>query len=186
MAICSICKKKIVFFNRHYHCLYCGKSLCSDCIRTTKYTSDEGYAMELIDIPFVDSILSNSFLSTRKDVVCSSCYKSRYTPELNRVQRAISLSNSVELVSKNYKGHKAITDTGIAIESRWHRDWNDCDDDLKILARYYDCDIVMNVDRDRDTESWQENKDNGNGTYTRTRTIWKKTGIAYKLCRSKK
>lgn len=93
---------------------------------------------------------------------------------------AISSSRSVELVSKAYKGKKAITGDGIIIESNWHGDWDDCDNDLKIMARYYDCDIVMNVDKERSSETWEEEKDNGKGTYTRTRTIWKKTGVAYR------
>lgn len=180
MATCSSCKKNIGFFSRHYHCLYCGKSLCGDCIKVTTPPEQIGYVMELIDDPYSESILSQTLISTRKDVACADCFRSRYIPRLNELQRAIDTASAVELVSKSYKGRKPIAGEGEVIESGWHADWDECDYDLKILARFNDCDIVMDVDKQRDVETWEERKDNGKGTYTRSRTIWKKTGVAYK------
>lgn len=186
MATCSSCKKNIGFFSRHYHCLYCGKSLCGECIKETTPPEQISYVLRLADDPHAGDILSSSFISTRKDVACASCFRDKYLPRLNELQRAIDTSESVELVSKSYKGRKPISGDGIEISSLWHSDWDNCDYDLKVLARLNDCDIVMNVDKERDVETWEEEKDNGKGTYTRSRTIWQKTGIAYKRAKRTK
>lgn len=99
---------------------------------------------------------------------------------VNDVQQAIDTADNVEIVSIHYKGKKPINGMGVHIESRWHGDWTDCDYDLKVMARYYGCEVVMHVDKQRDVETWEEDKDNGKGSYTRSRTIWKKTGFAFK------
>lgn len=180
MATCSNCNKKIGFFSRHYRCLYCGRSLCADCINITNATETIAEGLRIIKSPHIDDILSNTIISTRKDVTCDICFKDKYIPMVNDIRQAIDTSGNVELVSIAYKGKKPINGNGIHIVSRWHADWDDCDYDLKVLARYRGCDIVMHVNKDRDVETWEERKDNGNGTYTRSRTIWKKTGVAYK------
>lgn len=181
MATCSKCKKDIGFLSRTYSCVYCGKTLCKDCITKLDAPNEVLYVYELLGLPHADVICDYApVFKTRKDVACPSC-ATKFKSQINKIINAFRSSSQVEILPASYHGKRNIVGDGIEIESRWHRDWNDCDKELKAQAQYYGCDCVMHVERDRDTETVEERKDNGNGYYTRSYSIWKKRGIAYKL-----
>lgn len=181
MATCSKCKKDIGFFSRTYTCLYCGKTLCKNCVTKLEGSESVLSIYRLLDLPHADIICSSAPLfSTRKDVACVSC-ASRFTTEVTRIQSAINSTAKVELLPATYHGRRNVIGNGIAIHSDWHQDWDCCDDDLIAQAHYYGCDCVMQIEKDRATEMVEESKDNGKGYYKRSYTVWQKSGIAYKL-----
>lgn len=180
MATCSKCKNDIGFFSRAYTCVYCGKTLCKNCINKLEASGDVLHIYRLLNLPYADVICSSiPIFNTRKDVACVSCLP-RFTSEVFKIQSALNSCVKVELLPSTYHGKRNTIGKGVSIESSWHSDWNDCDNDLIAQARYYGCNCVMNIEKERDTETVEEEKDNGKGYYTRSYTIWKKTGIAYK------
>lgn len=181
MATCSKCKKDIGFFSRTYTCIYCGKTLCKNCITKLDASNDILRIYELLNLPHADVICSPApFFSTRKDVACSTCAL-KFKDEVTKIFNAMCSTAKAELLPSTYHGKRNTIGNGIEIESGWHQDWTDCDSDLVAQAHYYGCDCVMQIEKSRDTETVEEPKDNGKGTYTRSYTIWKKSGIAYKL-----
>lgn len=181
MATCSKCKKDIGFFSRTYICLYCGKTLCKNCIIKLESSESVLSIYRLLDLPHADIICSPApFFSTRKDVACVSC-ASKFTTEVARIQSAINSTAKVELLPATYHGRRNVIGNGIAIHSDWYQDWDCCDDDLIAQAHYYGCDCVMQIEKARTTETVEERKDNGKGYYKRAYTVWQKSGIAYKL-----
>lgn len=181
MATCFKCKKDIGFFSRTYTCIYCGKTLCKNCITKLEAPNKILAIYRLLGLPHADIICADvPIISTRKDVACSTCAL-KFKAEVAKIFNAIRSTVKVELLPITYHGKRNTVGYGIEIESDWHQDWTDCDIDLIAQARYYGCDCVMKIEKDRDTETVEEPKDNGNGYYTRSYTIWKKSGIAYKL-----
>lgn len=181
MATCSKCKKDIGFFSRTYTCIYCGKTLCKNCITKLEASANELRIYKLLNLPHADIICASTpIFSTRKDVACSSC-AIQFKGEIAKIFNAIRSNKRIELLPETYRGRRNTIGSGIQIESDWHQDWKNCDWDLVTQAKYLDCDCVMHIERMRDTETVEERKDNGNGYYKRSFTIWKKVGIAYKL-----
>lgn len=181
MATCSKCKKDIGFFSRTYTCLYCGKTLCKKCITKLDAPDEILRIYGLLNLPHADVICSSTPLfSTRKDVSCTSCAV-QFKTEIAKIFNSMRSTVKVELLPATYHGRRNIIGGGIEIESGWHQDWDCCDSELIVQARYYGCDCVMKIEKYRDTETVEERKDNGKGYYTRSYTIWKKVGIAYKL-----
>ena len=118
--------------------------------------------------------------STHKDVACSSCAV-KFQSDIAKIYNTLRSTTKVELLPSTYHGSRNTVGEGIEIESGWHADWTDCDDDLIFLAHYYGYDCVMNIEKDRGTETEELEKDNGKGYYTRSYTIWQKKGTAYRL-----
>ena len=181
MATCFNCKKNIGFFSRTYTCVYCGKTLCKNCVIPLEAEHNIIRLYKLLGLPHADIICSPvPFISTRKDVACSSCAL-KFRSDIAEIRNALRSSAKVELLPATYHGRRNTVGEGIEIGSDWHADWTDCDDDLIFLAHYYGYDCVMNIEKDRDTETVEEEKDNGKGYYTRSYTIWQKKGTAYRL-----
>lgn len=81
---------------------------------------------------------------------------------------------NVELVSKNYKGKKRYDKSYVKkIESHFNKDKEDSEEEIRILANYYDCDMVLEVEIIKDQES--KETDSG-GTYIYN--VWKYKGYA--------
>lgn len=183
MATCFNCKKKIGFFSRTYSCVYCGKTLCKNCITHLEADNRILSLYRLLGMPHADIICEPiPVFSTHKDVACSSCAV-KFQSDIAKIYNTLRSTTKVELLPSTYHGSRNTVGEGIEIESGWHADWTDCDDDLIFLAHYYGYDCVMNIEKDRGTETEELEKDNGKGYYTRSYSIWKKSGIAYKLKR---
>lgn len=182
MATCSKCGKSIGFLSRTYSCVYCGRTLCSNCKETLEFPNKEICGLyELLDLPYANIITSAvPLISTRKDVSCRACYY-RFSSEVAKIQDALSSRKKIEMLPATYLGKRNTIGEGKFIESSWHSDWSDCDEELRAQAIYLGYDCVMNIKKERDTETVEETKDNGKGTYTRSYTVWKKSGYAYKL-----
>lgn len=176
--VCSKCKKKIGLFSRTYICFYCGKAFCSNCINDLK--SNNSYYFKLLEEPEYVVFDDYNFIDTRKNIACSSCV-SKFHEKNSRISKALNSKKEIELLPYTYKGRRNILGPGVEISSIDHKDWDMCDDDLRFLARYYDCDIVMDIRKHRYVSTYEEDKDNGKGTYTKTLVTWSKTGVAFKL-----
>lgn len=181
MATCSKCQKEIGIFGRVYTCLYCGKTLCKQCRKPLELPEGIGYTFELLDLPHANIICDSvPIIKTRKDVSCKECYP-KFINAINIVRKVKNSNKKIELLPNTYKGKRNTIGSGIRIISEWHEDWSECDDDLRLLAIYNNCDCVLEIEKERDTETYEETKDNGKGTYTKSYTIWRKSGIAYPL-----
>ena len=182
MATCAKCGNNIGFLSRTYSCVYCGRTLCSNCKEVLKFpTGKICNIYELLDLPYADIITREPpLISTRKDVSCKVCYY-KFLSEVNKIKNAISSCKKIELLPATYRGKRKTIGEGKFLESLWHEDWADCDEELGAQAIYLGYDCVMNIEKERDTVTYEETKDNGKGTYTRSYTVWKKSGYAYKL-----
>ena len=83
-------------------------------------------------------------------VLCDKCF--------NEVQSLVSKMNDamkhcwcVELVSCNYRGRKKYCGDGIQIESLFCKNKDDASFQLRSIAMFYDCDMVIDVSWDLET-----------------------------------
>lgn len=182
MAKCSVCGKDIGIFSRTYKCVYCGRTLCKNCITELEASGEILDTYRLLGLPYAGVLGDCNFITTRRDVACSTCAV-KFQTEVDKIFDALCSTEEVELLPSTYHGRRNVVGDGIEIESRWHKDWKCCDDELVAQAHYYDCDCVMKIERERETESECVHEGKGKGSSDRYYyySVWKKSGIAYKL-----
>ena len=162
MSNCTKCHKQLgVFFLRlEYKCHQCGRVFCSDCVESL--TRDKDLINLLVDTGKFNCP-ENTW--TKGYVLCKEC-ATRFNEEKRRMCKAISSVNNgddPERVSINYQGKKNYTGIPIPISTRWYNNRNTAIWDLKVLCRYYDCDMILDFEILRDTE---DEETDGGGTYT--------------------
>lgn len=164
---CKTCGKELNVLNRKYMCTRCGNIFCTDCIQKVTASKDVFDLLECTE-GFVmpgDSIIKGH-------VLCPAC-AARFNDEVHRMNNAINSNKDVELVSINYQGHKKHSGSPIYINTPYYEDKRDATKSLQILARYYNRNMVINVDYDKDTEEEETESD---GTYIHS--IWRGRGQA--------
>lgn len=166
---CSKCGRPLKVFSRKYKCSRCGRIYCKDCIQALDVSDEIMKKMRLVD-GFVEP--ENSWL--KGYVLCPSCAVG-FNQEVRRMNLAQSASCDVELVSINYKGRKRYEGTPLFIETNWYKEKAVAQQELKTLARYHNCNMVVEVEIHRNEED--EETDSG-GTYTYS--VWKYSGRAVK------
>lgn len=86
----------------------------------------------------------------------------------------MSNSSNIELVSIKYKGHKSYDRSSkILICSNYHKDRDEAEQELKIMANYLGRDMVVDVEILKDKEKKETER---GGTYIYT--VWKYKGYA--------
>lgn len=164
-TICNKCKREIGIFSRKFTCGWCGNKFCSKCIEKVDFGSDlNKYLYELNGRK-----KPNYSITKSSHVLCPTCAK-QFRQEIENVEKAIIHSGNVELVSKNFLGRKKYFGTPKSITSYWHKDKDECRDDLRMLAAYHSYSIVIGIE----TES--ELREDGNYKYR----VFRMTGKAYK------
>lgn len=163
---CSRCgqeEKSTWFFGRSIYidyCNVCGKDICNDCIRGVQK----------------DSILYLLYLLNKyeyKDMsMCPEC-NLLYQNDYSKMLYAYENNDDVEIVSANYKGEKKVSGDKYIIESDSNRDRDVSLNELKSIAKYLNCDIVIDVELKKDTD-WEETERGGTHYYT----TWRYTGVA--------
>jgi len=102
-------------------------------------------------------------------VLCPTCAK-QFRQEIKSAENAIIQSKNVELVSINYLGRKKYFGTPKIITSDWHRDKDECREDLRRLAAFNSYSIVIDVETETDLLEEDNYKYN----------VFRMTGKAYK------
>lgn len=105
-------------------------------------------------------------------VLCPQCSVG-FNQEVRKMSDALNNCGDVELVSINYKGRKRYWGNPISIKTQFYKERAEAEKELQTLARYYGCDMVINVERHREEED--EETDSG-GTYTYS--VWSYSGKA--------
>lgn len=144
-----------------YTCDFCGKRICTNCV---KEIEDDG-------IKYLLGSLENKYKEEEMNLCpeCNNIYKRDYSK-----MRTAYLDNSdVEIVSINYKGKKEVSGEKYRIKSDFNCDKDVSLDELKSLARYLGCDIVIDVEFERDTD-YEETESGGTYNYS----VWRYSGIA--------
>lgn len=171
MTICTKCKKSLGWLTKEYQCARCRQIFCSTCIIKTPI---EGYARDINDLVYPSYKTKNRILY-HYICACPSC-ENVIKAHVNQIDKSINTNQHVEIVSENYKGRKHYDYNGFLkdIETNFHKDMNDALEELKILARYYNCDMVIDVHKERKIEETES--DNGKGTYKYS--VWSYSGKA--------
>lgn len=140
--------------------------------------------MTKVDVPsdleplfgLTDELCEPEFSLTKfSHVYCSDC-AIKFNNCKNKLRSAIFLKNDVELVSINYKGHKRYDKSSMhKIESNFNKDKNESERELRIMAKYFNRDMVINVEIMKEK---RESETDSGGTYIYT--VWKYTGYAVK------
>lgn len=144
-------------------CKWCGKLCCSDCAKT-------------VDSKIHHVIRKRLDPKLHAESLCPGC-ANKHQAEMNEIYQAwrnARCSDSpVEVVSANYQGRKYVFGEEISIESDDYEDKEDALKELKALARYFNCDIIMEVKLNKDSD-WQETERGGEYWYS----VWNYSGIA--------
>lgn len=163
---CSLCgqeEKSTWFFGRNIYvanCDLCGKNICEDCCIEVK--EDE---IQYLLCFFEDKYKKHMPL-------CPDC-NLLYQKEYSKMLDAYNNNDDVEIVSANYKGEKKISGENYNIKSDSNRDRDVSLKELKSIAKYLGCNIVINVDLKKYTD-WEETEGGGTHYYT----TWRYTGVA--------
>lgn len=162
---CNKCKKEIGIFSRVFTCSWCGIKLCSKCIEKVDFGSGSNkdlYELDERKKPYY-SITKLSY------VLCPTCAK-QFRQEIKSAEKSIIQSKNVELVSINYLGRKKYSGVPKRITSDWHRDKNECREDLRRLAAFNSYSIVIDVKTEKELREYDNYKYN----------VFRMTGKAYK------
>ena len=166
MGLCHKCGKTIHILK--YRCENCKQTFCRDCMVKVEVPSYLGPFFELIDeMPAPEY----SWLKFGR-VYCPDC-AAIFRASKKKLLSAISCQDEVELVSINYKRYDKSSMR--RIESYFNKDRSESESELKILAKYFDCDMVVNVKVIKDT---RESETESGGTYIYT--VWQYVGDAVK------
>lgn len=168
-VFCSKCGHPLKTFSRKYKCSRCGRVYCKNCIQVLDVSDEIMEKLRLVD-DFVEP--ENYWL--KGYVLCPSC-SVYFNQEVKKMKMAQSASRDVELVSINYKGRKRYEGTPLFIETNWYKEKAIAQEELKTLAKYHNCNMVIEVETHREEED--EETDSG-GTYTYS--VWKYSGRAVK------
>ena len=159
-------------------CGGCRKTICSDCAEKVELSfSVAGMPSVFFEdtymrLPMVVHPTSN-WLGTYH--ACPACAR-KCRASVKQLQKVMASNNlDVELVSINYKGKKPFTGNPIYLETDWYRDFNDAEIQLKTMATFFDCDMVLDVQRDRSTGS-EPSDSSKNGTHHFS--LWRLKGKA--------
>ena len=117
------------------------------------------------------SLIENSFYN-----FCRDCYDTFVDKEgkiIEKLMLAGTSNKEVEIVSKNYKGIKPVHGEKYHISTREYEDRDDAIDEMKVIARVLDCDIIVNMEFDKSTD-WEDTDSGGTHYYT----VWSCSGIA--------
>lgn len=164
---CSRCgqeEKSTWFFGRNiyiYSCGVCGKKICNDCAR----------GMDKDNIRYLLGLLEKKYKEEYMEM-CPECY-CIYQNDYSKMLNAYNNNDDVEIVSANYKGEKKVSGDKHSIKSYFNRDREESLNELKALAKYLGCNIVIDVELNKDTD-WEETEGGGTHYYT----IWRYLGIA--------
>lgn len=135
-AVCNKIENKSIFniFSWFKKCGWCGILCCKDCRKSISEfsRSEEKSLLREIDRKYDESRL------------CTKCY-SQYRRDFDKMTSAIKSHAPIELVSKNYKGSKPVVGNKHTIKTGYYEDREDAKKELITLARYFNCDIVLNV-----------------------------------------
>jgi len=161
---CSKCGKLLGFFYSRRECVKCGRDFCSDCSDNRPYH-------------WTEELLSYNNLidyGTRSVWWCKECFE-KYRHPLRKKLKALLERPipDIELVSINYKGYKPYIGEKISIQSFCYKDKSRCDEELKFLAFYLGCDMVIEIESEKETRWGGEN---GNYAYS----VFSKRGYAVK------
>ena len=169
MSKCTKCSKRIGLISIRYKCRQCKRIFCSNCMAKVNIPSEMIPLFELIN-EFEKPEYSLTKLSY---VFCPNC-ATAFNNAKEKLRIAMRNKYNVELVSKNYKGKKRYDKSYVKkIESHFNKDKEDSEEEIRILANYYDCDMVLEVEIIKDQES--KETDSG-GTYIYN--VWKYKGYA--------
>ena len=164
---CFKCGRQLKILSFKYKCTRCGHIFCSNCIQKLEVSEETMKKLRRTN-GFVEP--GGSFWTGYH--LCPQC-ATGFKQEVRRMEASASSCEGVELVSSNYRGRKKYTGTPRYIETEYHRDREDSINELKTIARYYGCDMVIDVKCQRDVDD--EETDSG-GTYTYS--VWSYSGKA--------
>lgn len=167
--ICTKCHKSIGLFSRKYNCRRCGKTFCSTCIDEVSAPKS---IMNLLEK--VNNYTPEFSITKFAYVLCPKCAV-HFNNTVRQMEVATTNTHRVELVSCNYHGRKPYTGTPIPISTDYYKDKSDAEEELKILAKYHNCNMVINT---RIYKERNEEKTEKGGTYVYT--TWSYTGDAVK------
>jgi len=141
-------------------CEWCSdkSKYCGDCIN---YMPGDAWSVKLLKSE-----------SDRYSVswLCKAC-QTKFSSDKRKMQDAINNNESVEIVSKNYRGYKRTSTKDIRLSSDYYKDRDDAVEELRILASFYDCNLIDNFEFIKDSD--EESTESG-GTYIYT--VWKAVG----------
>lgn len=161
MTKCSKCQKSLNWLDRKYVCHWCGKTYCSNCIVPLHTNS---HIMDLLKL--TKDFISPEYSFTKlHSVLCPTC-SNLFDGMASRMASACNNYHNVELVSIHYQGVKHHTGTPIPISTNSYRDRDEAAKELKILVKYYSCDMAIDVLYMKETEEEKSNKGNGVHKYS--------------------
>lgn len=145
-------------------CEWCGKLCCCDCSERVYLTIHHDEIRERIDPKL------------HAEYLCPKCANT-HKAEMNKIyeawDKACESDSPVEVVSANYQGKKDVFGERIPIKSDEYEDRDDALKELKALARYFNCDIIMEVKFEKDSD-WEETESGGEYRYS----VWSYSGVA--------
>lgn len=168
MGKCANCGKSLGLFNREFKCSRCGKVFCSSCVVKAQASKS---VWELLCL--TKNYKKPKYSITKfEHYLCPDCI-SGFNREVDNMEEAIESDSHIELVSINYRGKKRYNGDPIDIRTYNYKDKEEAKEELKILARYYNCDMVIDVECIRDVD--EEETEHGG---THKFSIWRYTGSA--------
>lgn len=115
--------------------------------------------------------------------LCLHCYE-LYMRDYNKMHKALYSRTEVRYFSKNYQGNISTTGEHFGIGTRYYANRDIAMEELKILARYLDCDAI--IEGDFDWQEKEEETENENGRISRYRyKVWAYAGVAVRLVNKK-
>ncbi len=172
MEICSECCKPLFYsFFSAFHCSICGRALCSDCIKPVDCDKYVFGLLERVDSDIHRPRRSWALLGGR--FLCPSCCMG-YELKMNNMEAAINSCHSVKTFSINYEGGWiSRLERKQELRSSFYEDRDDAVNELRSMAKYLDCQYVIDLSFNKDTGS--EPGPNGGTHYY---TVWQATGCA--------
>lgn len=148
LGIKEKCSKCDSLWTMNETCLICGQNVCGDCG---------------VDTP---KIIYKDWPISPKGRCCK-VHQDDFNQSTAKYKSAIDASESVEIISKNFKGKVPAPSRNKSIETQFHTDKDDAERELKILAAFNSAFQVQQV------EYSKEKRHDGNYTYT----VWKASGL---------
>lgn len=167
---CFLCGKepKHRWFNVNLtvkKCEWCGELCCCDCAETIYSTIHHGEIRKRVD----PKLFVLQYLCPK----CANMHKVEMDKVNEAWNNACQSDSPVEVVSANYQGKKHVFGERISIESDEYEDREDALNELKALARYFNCDIIIELKLKKDSD-WEETESGGEHHYS----VWSYSGVA--------
>ena len=149
MGICKVCHQSLGFFKREHKCCFCGGIVCHDCV--VKFHLEHGAKATAFEYSAQEGAKTYMGWSNPYAYACPNCYKNYEKKVQTMIQNEGMIGNeNVRLYSDRYLGRLPKYSQEIFIQTEYHRDRSEAENEMKLIAAHLGCRNVIKVRYNKD------------------------------------